>query len=121
MIPQYTAASVVSMNKQLCTPSSVDSIVSSNGQEDHVSMGANSATKAVKVVDNVERILAIELMNAAQALDFRKPITPSPYVEDFVTQFRLSVPFVDDDKVMYKEMDEAVKFLQNGKFGNFNQ
>ncbi|MBI9065793.1 MAG: histidine ammonia-lyase [Salinivirgaceae bacterium] len=120
MIPQYAAASVVSMNKQLCTPCSVDSIVSSNGQEDHVSMGANAATKALKVVENVERVLAIELMNAAQGVDLRKPLQPSPYIADFVGQFRLSVPFIDEDKVMYKEMDEAVKFLQHGKFGNFN-
>lgn len=119
MIPQYAAAGIVNQNKQLCTPCSIDSIVSSNGQEDHVSMGANSATKAVRVVENVERILAVELMNAAQALEFRKPLSPSPYIADFVQQFRLSVEFITDDKVMYKEMEEAVKFLQNGKFGGF--
>ena len=82
-------------------------------------MGANSATKGLKVVENVERILAIELMNAAQALEFRKPLKPSPYIFDFVGQFRLSVPFMDEDKVMYKEINEAVKFIQNGNFGNF--
>lgn len=119
MIPQYSAASVVSQNKQLCTPASVDSIVSSNGQEDHVSMGANSATKALRVVENVERVLAIELMNAAQAIEFRKPLLPSPYINDFIGQFRLSVPFIEEDKVMYKEIEEAIKFLQKGKFGNF--
>lgn len=120
MIPQYAAASIVSQNKQLCTPASVDSIVSSNGQEDHVSMGANGATKALKVVENVERVLAIELMNAAQALDLRKPLKPSPFINDFVGQFRLSVPFIDEDKVMYKEIEQAVRFLQNGKFGCFS-
>jgi histidine ammonia-lyase len=120
MIPQYAAAGVVSQNKQLCTPASIDSIVSSNGQEDHVSMGANAATKALKVVENVERILAIELMNAAQALEFRKPLRPSPYIDDFVGQFRLSVEFINNDKVMYKEFELAVKFLQKGKFGNFS-
>lgn len=120
MIPQYAAASIVSQNKQLCTPASVDSIVSSNGQEDHVSMGANGATKALKVVENVERVLAIELMNAAQALDLRKPLKPSPFINDFVGQFRLSVPFIDEDKVMYKEIEQAVRFLQNGKFGYFS-
>lgn len=120
MIPQYAAASIVNQNKQLCTPCSIDSIVSSNGQEDHVSMGANSATKALRVVENVERVLAIELMNAAQALEFRKPLSPSPYIYDFVGQFRLSVPFIDEDKVMYKEIEAAVKFLKLGKFGNFD-
>ncbi len=113
MIPQYAAAAIVNQNKQLCTPSSVDSIVSSNGQEDHVSMGANSATKALKVVENVERILAIELMNAAQALDLRKPLKPSPFIADFVSQFRKAVAFTDQDRVMYKEIDNAIKFLQN--------
>jgi histidine ammonia-lyase len=112
MIPQYAAASIVSQNKQLCTPASVDSIVSSNGQEDHVSMGANAATKAVKVIDNVERILAIELMNAAQALDLRKPQRPSPLIEAFVDQFRKQVAFVQQDKVMYKEIELAVNFIQ---------
>ncbi len=113
MIPQYAAASIVSQNKQLCTPASVDSIVSSNGQEDHVSMGANAATKTIRVVDNLERILAIELMNAAQALDLRKPQRPSPIIESFVDQFRKEVAFIQQDKVMYKEMELAVKFLQN--------
>ncbi len=120
MIPQYAAAGVVNQNKQLCAPCSIDSIVSSNGQEDHVSMGANAATKALKVVENVERILAIELMNSAQALEFRKPLKPSPYIQEFVEEFRKAVPFIDEDKVMYKEMDEAVKFLQQGRFRDFN-
>lgn len=73
MIPQYTAASIVSQNKQLCTPASADSIVSSNGQEDHVSMGANAATKCYQVVANVQRVYAIELLNASQAIEFRRP------------------------------------------------
>ena len=79
MIPQYAAAAIVSKNKQLCTPCSVDSIPSSNEQEDHVSMGGNAATKTVKVAENVERILAIELMNAAQAIDLQRPTKTSPY------------------------------------------
>lgn len=119
MIPQYSAASVVSQNKQLCTPASIDSIVSSNGQEDHVSMGSNAATKGLRVVENVERVLAIELMNSAQAIDLRKPLLPSPFIQDFIGQFRLSVAFIEEDKVMYKEIEEAVKFLQRGKFGDF--
>ncbi|MDQ3190970.1 MAG: histidine ammonia-lyase [Bacteroidota bacterium] len=112
MIPQYTAASIVSQNKQLCTPASVDTIDSSNGQEDHVSMGANAATKAYRVVYNVERILAIELFNAAQALDLRKPIKSSPFIEKFVDDFRQSVDFVNEDKLMYKEIKKSINFIQ---------
>jgi len=116
MIPQYTAASIVSQNKQLCTPSSIDSIPSSNEQEDHVSMGANGATKLLKVADNVERILAIELFNAAQAFEFRRPLKSSPYLEDFIADFRKSVQFITEDKIMYKEIEATIKFLQEGKF-----
>lgn len=112
MIPQYTAASIVSQNKQLCTPASIDSIVSSNGQEDHVSMGANAATKALKVVQNVERVLAIELMTAAQAIEFRRPMRTSKKLEKLMDDFRDEVPFVEDDKVMYTEIDKALKFVQ---------
>jgi histidine ammonia-lyase len=117
MIPQYTAASMVSANKQLCTPSSVDSIESSQGQEDHVSMGANAATKAYKVMENLERILAIELYNAAQALEFRRPGRTSPYLEDFLKGFRERVDFVKDDKVMYTDMDAAVEYLRDVQLG----
>lgn len=95
MIPQYTAAGIVSENKQLCTPSSVDSISSSNNQEDHVSMGANAATKCKRVIDNVEKVLAIELLTAVQALDFRKPLKSSPFIEEIVTAFRKEVSFND--------------------------
>ncbi len=112
MIPQYTAASMVSHNKQLCTPSSVDSIESSQGQEDHVSMGANAATKAYRVMLNLEQILAIELYNAAQALEFRRPARTSPYLENFMTEYRKYVSFVEDDKVMYHDMEASVRFLQ---------
>ena len=112
MIPQYTAASMVSHNKQLCTPSSVDSIESSQGQEDHVSMGANAATKAYQVMLNLERILAIELYNAAQAIEFRRPARTSPYMEKFLEAYREKVSFVKDDKVMYRDIDLSVKFLQ---------
>ena len=112
MIPQYTAASIVNQNKQLCTPASVDSIESSQGQEDHVSMGANAATKAYKVANNLERILAIELFNAAQALDFRRPKKSSPFIEDFVAKYRKYVSFVSEDKVMHNEIMESVRFLR---------
>jgi histidine ammonia-lyase len=113
MIPQYTAASMVSHNKQLCTPSSVDSIESSQGQEDHVSMGANAAVKAYKVMENLERILAIELYNAAQALDFRRPAKSSPILERFVAKYRERVAFIDDDKVMYEDINTTVDFLRD--------
>jgi histidine ammonia-lyase len=113
MIPQYTAASMVSHNKQLCTPSSVDSIESSQGQEDHVSMGANAATKAWRVMLNLERILAIELYNAAQAMEFRRPARTSPYLERFMEGFRRVVPVVEDDKVMYPDMEASVRYLRD--------
>jgi histidine ammonia-lyase len=115
MIPQYTAASIASENKQLCTPSSVDSIVSSNGQEDHVSMGANGATKCLRVADNLERILAIELLTAAQALEFRRPLKTSPQLEALVSAFREVVPFQEDDHFLAKDVQGAVEFLNNFK------
>ncbi|MDJ0645156.1 MAG: histidine ammonia-lyase [Flavobacteriaceae bacterium] len=113
MIPQYTAASIVSQNKQLATPASVDSIVSSNGQEDHVSMGANAATKAKRVVDNLESILSIELLNASQALAFRKPLESSKFLESFVTLFRGDVPFVEEDRVLGSDIEKSIAFIQN--------
>ncbi|MCK6617673.1 MAG: histidine ammonia-lyase [Cyclobacteriaceae bacterium] len=112
MIPQYTAASLVSQNKQLSTPASVDSIVSSNGQEDHVSMGANAATKAYRVVNNLYAILAIELLTAAQALEFRRPLKSSPAIEEFVHTFRQVVPFVEQDRVLHQDMQQAEKFIR---------
>ncbi|PKO97247.1 MAG: histidine ammonia-lyase [Bacteroidetes bacterium HGW-Bacteroidetes-7] len=112
MIPQYAQASVASQNKQLCMPACVDTIDSSQGQEDHVSMGANAAVKCFQVVENVEKILAIELMNAAQALDFRRPLKSSPIVADFVKRFREHVPFVEEDQVMYLHINNAVNFLK---------
>ncbi len=112
MIPQYTAASMVSHNKQLCTPSSVDSIESSQGQEDHVSMGANAATSAWKVMENLERILAIELYNAAQAMEFRRPARSSAYLEKFMEGYRTYVSFVEDDKVMYTDIEGSVNYLR---------
>ena len=116
MIPQYAAAAIVSKNKQLCTPCSVDSIPSSNEQEDHVSMGGNAAVKSVQVMDNVERVLAIELLNAAQAIDLQRPMKTSPYLEEFLAEFRSVVPFNEKDRVMYKDIDSAVEFLKHGEF-----
>ncbi|MCX6230886.1 MAG: histidine ammonia-lyase [Bacteroidetes bacterium] len=112
MIPQYTSASIVSQNKQLCTPCSVDSIESSQGQEDHVSMGANAATKTFKVLENLERIIGIELLNAAQAMEFRRPAKTSPYLENFLSAYRNYVGFINDDEVMYTYIAESVRFLK---------
>ena len=113
MIPQYTAASIVSQNKQLCTPSSVDSIPSSNEQEDHVSMGANGATKLLRVAENLEKIIAIELFTAVQALEFRRPLRSSVLLEEVVKSFRQLIPFINDDKVMYPEIEKSIDFVRN--------
>ncbi|MBV6403761.1 MAG: histidine ammonia-lyase [Flavobacteriales bacterium] len=112
MIPQYTAASLVSANKQRCMPNSVDTIDSSNGQEDHVSMGAAAAIKAWQVVHDVERILAIELFAAAQALEFRRPARSSAPVESLVAAFRAQVPFLKADEVMHDHMEAALAFVR---------
>ena len=112
MIPQYTAASIVSMNKQLCTPASVDSIVSSNGQEDHVSMGANAATKCKTVVDNVASVLAIELLNASQAIAFRRPLKTSEFLESFIETYRFDVPFVAEDRLLHDDIKRSITFIE---------
>lgn len=113
MIPQYTAASIASQNKQLATPSSIDSIVSSNGQEDHVSMGANAATKTLRIVENVERILAIELLNGSQALEFRRPLKSSEFIESFVKSYREEVSFVSEDRILHYDIKKSVSFLNS--------
>jgi histidine ammonia-lyase len=118
MIPQYTAAGIVSENKQLCTPASVDSMSSSNNQEDHVSMGANAATKCLRVVQNVERVLAIELLTAIQALEYRRPLQSSPQIEKIVSAFREKVSFNDSDRVLRDDMMKAVEFLQRYELTN---
>ena len=112
MIPQYTAASIVSQSKGLCMPASADSIPSSQGQEDHVSMGANAATKLVRVVENTERVLAIELFNAAQALEFRRPLKSSWEIEKIFAKYRKVVPFIDDDRYMHPLIEKSVEFLR---------
>lgn len=112
MIPQYTAASIVSQSKGLCMPASADSIPSSQGQEDHVSMGANAATKLVRVVENTERVLAIELLNAAQALEFRRPLRSSWAIEKIYAGYRKVVPFVDDDVYMHPLIEKSVEFIR---------
>ncbi len=112
MIPQYTAAGIVSENKQLCTPASVDSISSSNNQEDHVSMGANAATKCLRVINNVEKVLAIELLTAAQALDFRRPVKSSAIIENMINKFRKEVSFNEADRILHDDMMKSVEFLR---------
>ena len=112
MIPQYAAASMVSQNKMYCYAASSDSIVSSNGQEDHVSMGANAATKLFKIMDNLDHILAIELMNAAQGIEFRRPARTSPILEKFLKAYRKEVPFIGEDIIMYPEIHRTVAFLR---------
>ncbi len=115
MIPQYTAAGIVSENKQLCTPSSVDSISSSNNQEDHVSMGANAATKCLRVINNVEKVLAIELLSAAQALEFRRPMKTSPALESLIAAFREKVSFNTADRLLHTDLIAAIAFVSGYK------
>ena len=112
MITQYTCASIVSQNKQLCTPASVDTIDSSNGQEDHVSMGANAATKLFRVLDNCQKILAIELIHAAQGLEFRRPLQAAVWTEALHAQFRAVVPSLETDRIMATDMQAAQQFLK---------
>jgi histidine ammonia-lyase len=116
MIPQYTAASIVSLNKQLCSPSSVDSIVSSNGQEDHVSMGANAAVLLSKVVDNSFSVLAIELLCAAQAIDLRKPQKTSKRLQLLLSNYRNDVNYLSEDQVMYDIIEKSKQFIQRFDF-----
>ena len=112
MIPQYTAASIVSQSKMLCMPASADSIPSSQGQEDHVSMGSNAATKLVRIVENTERVLAIELFNAAQALEFRRPLKSSWTIEKIFAKYRKVVPFIDDDTYMHPLIEKSSEFIR---------
>ena len=120
MIAQYTAASLVSENKQLCTPASVDSIVSSNGQEDHVSMGANAANQCKKVVENLEKILAIELLTACQAFSFRKPAKSSVFIEKVYADFRLKVPFNTEDRLLHDDIMKSIDFISNYDLSKLN-
>lgn len=115
MIPQYVVASIISQNKQLCTPASVDTIESSLGQEDHVSMGGNAATKCARVMENVWKVMGIELMNGAQALDFRRPLRTSPILEEFYAAYRKVVPFVECDRVLYIDINKSIEFVKRFK------
>ncbi len=125
MIPQYASASAVSQNKQLSTPASVDSIESSNGQEDHVSMGANAATKALRVIDNVQKVLAIELLTAAQAMDFREKKT-SDFLQSLLNTYRTEVPFIEEDRILQEDIAKTINFidqihLDNLEYSSVNQ
>ncbi len=111
MIAQYTAAAIVSQNKQYCTPASVDSIVSSNGQEDHVSMGANAVVKLLKVIKNVQRVLAIELLTASQALDMRRPYKTSPALEKVWSSLRSVANFMQEDEILHDKLIAAERLL----------
>ena len=113
MIVHYACASIVSQNKQLCTPASVDTIDSSNGQEDHVSMGANAATKLARVVENCYSILGIELLNAVQAIEFRRPLVSSPILEQLIIDFRKHIERLEDDKALFTDMQLAKNFVTN--------
>lgn len=113
MIPQYTAAGIVSENKQLCTPSSVDSIPSSNNQEDHVSMGANAAVKCLRIIENVEKVLSIELLTAAQALDYRRPQKSSSAIENLHTKYREVISFNTEDRLLHNDLVSSIEFFKN--------
>jgi histidine ammonia-lyase len=113
MIPQYTAAAIVSENKQLCTPASVDSISSSNNQEDHVSMGANAAVKCFRVTGNVRKVLAIELLSAVQAIEYRRPMKSSSFLEKIIAAFREKVSFNNTDRFLHDDMMAAIEFMES--------
>jgi histidine ammonia-lyase len=114
MIPQYTQASVVSQNKQLANPACTDTIDSSNGQEDHVSMGANAATKLHRVIENCYKIQGIELLNAVQALEFRRPLKSSEQLEEIVTDYRNEIPSVVEDVYMRPLIEKSIAFCKRG-------
>ena len=114
MIPQYTAAALVSENKTLCHPASVDSIPSSRGQEDHVSMGAWGALKALQVAENAEQVLALELLAAAQALDFRRPLRAGRGVEAAHAAVRARVPHREDDALFGEDFGAVTALVRSG-------
>jgi len=113
MIPQYTTAALVSENKTFCFPASADSIPTSLGQEDHVSMGSISARKCLMILDNLEKIQGIELFCAAQGFDFRKPLKSSLILEACHDLVRESIPFAESDHVMSEEMNKAISMVKS--------
>jgi histidine ammonia-lyase len=118
MIPQYTTAALVSENKSLCYPASADSIPTSLGQEDHVSMGSISARKALQVASNVEKILGIELFCAAQGFDFRKPLRSGPLIEACHAHVRQSIPHVDHDRFLGDFISRAIHIIHRNELSD---
>ena len=114
MIPQYTTAALVTENKTLCFPASPDSVPTSLGQEDHVSMGSISGRKLNQVIDNLEYIQAIELLYAAQAMDFRRPLKSTPVVEACHALVRRHVPHIDDDRIFADDINALHQIITNG-------
>jgi histidine ammonia-lyase len=115
MIPQYTAAALVTENKTLCFPASADSIPTSLGQEDHVSMGSISGRKTLQILENLEFILAIELLYASQALEFRRPLKSSPILEEVHALIRTVVPFADQDRVFSTDINVLKELIYSNK------
>lgn len=113
MILQYSTAALVSENKSLCFPASADSIPTSLGQEDHVSMGSISARKSLKIVENLEKILAIEMLTAAQGFDFRKPMKSNILLDEMHDLIREHISFADTDRLFYGDIEKAIKLLQS--------
>lgn len=116
MIPQYTAAALVSENKSNCFPASADSIPTSLGQEDHVSMGSISGRKLNRIIDNLEYILAIELLYASQAIDFRRPLKSSPIIEDCHALVRKHVEFANEDRIFSEDINKLHSLIKSGNF-----
>lgn len=115
MIPQYTSAALASENKGLCFPSSADSIPTSLGQEDHVSMGSIGARKALQVIENVEKILGIELFCAAQAVDFHAPLKSGKIMTALYEHVRTKIKHVTEDQIMYEDMETAIEIIRGGE------
>jgi len=113
MIAQYSAAALTSLNRQLASPASADNIESSNGQEDHVSMGANAAWKAHKIFSHLVQVLSIELLAAAQAVEFRKPAQTSSELQAFFDEYRQHVTFIEKDVWMQKHIELSTQFIKS--------
>lgn len=118
MILQYTSAAIASENKTLCFPASADSIPTSMGQEDHVSMGSIGARKTLKICKNVEKILAVELIFAAQAMDFHKPLQSSKFLEKVHKTIRAKIPFTEQDRIFAIDINNAIELIQSGEILN---
>jgi len=113
MMIQYTSAALVSENKTSCFPASADSIPTGGGQEDHVSMGSISARKALKIINNLEKILAIELICAAQAFDFRRPLKSSKIIEECHQFFRKKIPHITEDTILSEYINSAIEIIKS--------